>query len=86
MPGNMQYPLTLVAAFAALGVASPFAPVKQAFTVNQVEAASAPKVAPAISMLQTYAKYGATAPQVVQLAAAAAQSGTVQAIPESVRV
>lgn len=86
----MQSSIAILSALAALAMASPVdrRMGKSAFTVPQVEAGVVVKSAPAISMLKTYAKYssaGAVAPAAVKAAAAAAQSGTVAASPESVR-
>lgn len=84
----MQYTLVTLAVFAALGTATPFKPpTKKTFTVSQVPGGNALKNAPAIGMLKTYNKYkilGAQVPTNVKNAAAAAQSGTVAAIPEAV--
>jgi len=78
----------LVAAFAGLVVASPIEEraVKKTFTINQVSNGIKAKSAPALAMLATYAKYakaGAVAPVQVKAAAAAAQTATVVATPES---
>lgn len=84
----MQASLAFLTGFAALVVASPVEPrgIKQSFSVPQVAAGKTLKLAPAISMLKTYAKYssvGASAPAAILDAASAAQSGTVVATPES---
>jgi hypothetical protein len=84
----------LVAAFATLAIASPVEIEERSgktsgpatFRINQVTNGIKAKTAPAIAMLNTYAKYsktGAQAPVVVKKAAAAAQTGTVVATPEA---
>lgn len=87
--GKMLSSIALLSAFVACTIASPVErrTGNKAFTVPQVSAGIVVKSAPAISMLQTYAKYssvGASAPAVVVDAAASAQSGTVAANPEAV--
>lgn len=83
----MHHSFTVLSAFAALGMASPIAapPTKKAFTVSQVEAGKI-QLSPVIGMLHTYNKFSATAPPVVQRAAAAAQSGSVVTTPQIVSI
>lgn len=77
----MQQSVAYLAAFAALGMASPVekrANIK--FTVPQVSTGNTKVAAPPVAMLKAISKYNGTAPTVVSNAAAAAsQSGTVTA-------
>lgn len=79
--------IALAAASASLVAATPIAVQnKKTFTVPQVKVGMKVKSAPALEVAKVYAKYakiGAVTPSPVQKAAAAAQSGTVAATPES---
>ncbi|CAD0106417.1 unnamed protein product [Aureobasidium uvarum] len=56
---------------------------KKTFTVQQVLAKKQEMLAPALSMLNTYAKFSATPPTQLKAAGAAIQAGTVQATPQN---
>ncbi|KAI4724583.1 aspartyl protease [Aureobasidium sp. EXF-10728] len=56
---------------------------KKTFTVQQVLAKKQEMLAPALSMLSTYAKFSATPPTQLKAAGAAIQAGTVQATPQN---
>ena len=76
----------LVAVLAGMAVAAPIEERgTHSFVVHQVSTGKKVKAAPAIVLLNTYAKFakaGAVAPQHVLAAAAAQQSGSVTANPE----
>ncbi|KAI5203871.1 acid protease [Aureobasidium subglaciale] len=81
--------LTTLAAFYSLCEAIPLTTAdvqgKQTFTLDQILGANSARQAPAQKLLNVYAKYaksGASAPPVVQKAAASSSTGSVAASPE----
>lgn len=75
------------AAFATLSMAAPAAKLvgRDTIQIKQVAHGTVPKIGP-VDMMKTYEKYakmGAQAPSDVKAAAAAVQSGSVEADPQS---